>query len=91
MMGRGTATASPYYLRGMIQDWNPPEKPHCTNCLHAKVGGTSDEPTVTCAQGHGRHLTLVQMIRPKAPRQFVPAVRCADFSDMGGPCNTGQR
>lgn len=88
MLHRTTAPTSPYYLRGMILDWEPSEKPHCTNCRYARVSGSADEPVVTCMMGHGRTLSLVQMLRPKAPRQFKPAVRCDEYDDMGPPCNT---
>lgn len=76
---------SPYELRAIIGNWEPPDKPHCSNCLHAKVGGRADDPVVTCSMGHGsrRPLALVALIRRKSARQFVPAVRCPDFTSMG--------
>jgi hypothetical protein len=88
---RQMSVISPYYLKGMIEDWDPPDKPHCSNCSNAQISGPSENPLVTCAAGHGRELTLVQMLRPKAPRQFVPAVRCPDWGDMGSPCNPEAR
>lgn len=80
-------TTSPYLLRALIADWEPPAKPHCSNCSNCIVGGAPDEPTAHCAQGRGNVITLVQLLRKKAPRQFVPAVKCPDWDDMGGPLN----
>ena len=86
-MTKTLTIVSPGFLRGMIADWNPPARPHCSNCLHAKVSGTADEPTVYCAKGYGKVLGLPPMIRASHARQFRPAVDCPDYEDMGGPCN----
>jgi hypothetical protein len=66
----------------IIEDWQPPRAPHCSNCLHAVVGGTPEEPTVRCERGHGDERSLFTLIRPSHSRQFIPAKECPDFSSM---------
>lgn len=88
MLNRRGPAVSPYYLKGMIEAWDPPAKPHCSNCLFAKVSGTSDEPMVTCAKGYGtKPLALAVMIRARHARQFTPAADCPGYEDMGPVSN----
>lgn len=80
---------SSYDVARFTRLWEVPEKPHCTNCLYAKVGGNPENPTVTCAKGYGKPLTLGSMIRPNFPRQIASAAKCPDYDDMGPACNLG--
>jgi hypothetical protein len=65
-------------------NWEPLDRPHCSNCLFAKVSGPPSDPVVRCAKGHGKgSLSLAVMIRPTFARQFTRAKDCADFEDMG--------
>lgn len=89
-LSRLEPTVSPYVLRGLIADWEPPARPHCSNCAHCRVIGSPDDPTAYCDRGHGGVITLVQLLRKKTPRQFEPAVKCPDWSDMG-PCSNVHR
>jgi hypothetical protein len=69
----------------VIYAWEPEDRPiHCANCANCVVFGSAEEPRVRCSRGHGTvgSLALVQVIRRKAPRQFVPAERCEDFDSM---------
>lgn len=69
----------------LIRAWEPPETPHCSDCRWAIVGGTPDEPTVSCAQAHGpAEIPLWRLIRPKHPRGFRSAEKCPHFDSMGG-------
>lgn len=80
-------TVSPYLIRGLIADWEPPARPHCSNCSNCIVSGAPDDPTARCARGHGKVITLVELIRKRYPRQFEPAVKCPDWADMGPATN----
>ncbi len=72
-----------YWLNVAIEDWDPIRRMvHCSNCLHAKVGGTPDDPTVRCAKGHGLPKELGRLIRPRNPVGFCSAETCPDFSSM---------
>jgi hypothetical protein len=66
----------------VIADWGPPAHPHCSNCLHAVVGGPPEEPRARCELGYGRPMPLWTLIRASKPRQFTPARDCADFASM---------
>lgn len=67
----------------IIADWEPPTDAHCSNCLHAVVGGTPEEPRARCEFGYGRgSMPLWTLIRASRPLQFAPARDCADFQSM---------
>jgi hypothetical protein len=72
-----------WLLAERIQAWTPPARPHCANCLHAKVFGAPEAPEVRCAQGHGRVVELVNLIRAQRPVGPAAASSCADYSSMG--------
>lgn len=82
MLALKFAPPSSFELARLIRNWEPPKKPHCSNCLFARVSGDPENPTVECAAGHGKTLTLGMMLRNKAARQFRPAVSCPDWSSM---------
>ena len=64
----------------LIQRWDPANRPiHCTNCVHAKVSGYPEAPSVRCDEGHGTDLELVRMLRTKYAAGFRPADKCRDF------------
>jgi hypothetical protein len=70
----------------VIQGWEPPVVPHCSNCRHASVSGSPDEPTVSCAMAHGtREISLWRLIRPLRPLGFRAAINCPDFASMDEP------
>lgn len=76
-----------YTVKRVVDDWEPPTDPHCSNCLHAKVGGPVRDPQVRCAKNQGRIVVpLVKLIRPRRPIQFRPARECPDFESMGPAC-----
>ena len=66
-----------------IVQWEPPKRPSCSNCLHAKVRGNPVDPTVACDLGHGRTVDLARLIRPIRPVGIASAETCPDFSSMG--------
>lgn len=77
-----------YDITFLIDSWEPPKTPHCSNCLHCKVNGDPADPYVQCAVGHvsvvsGTVLPLAHLLRRKRARQFVPPERCPDYADMG--------
>ena len=80
-MTMGTKPDSRTILR-VIQEWEPPRAPHCSNCKHATVMRNPDDPTAYCARGHGPVITLWRLIRHPSPRGFRAAEKCPDFSSM---------
>lgn len=80
-----TVRIEPRTLLYMVTDWDPPTRPHCSNCLHAKVHGSPDAPITYCVKGQGLPMDLWRLIRNKRPVQFRPAVGCPDFASMDGP------
>jgi hypothetical protein len=90
MLTRTYPINSPYEIRRTVDQWEVPAKPHCSNCSHAKVGGTPDNPVAECDSVHGKPLSLIQLTRQKHARQFKPATSCPDYDDMGPPCNVRQ-
>jgi hypothetical protein len=72
-----------YTLRALIQRWEPPVQPHCSDCRWACVSGNPRNPTVRCAKGQGRvEMSLAQLIRASRPLQFRPARACPYFESM---------
>ena len=71
-----------YSVENMVKAWNPPERPHCSDCTNAIVSGDLDEPIVRCRRGYGKPLPLVALIRRRFPRQFTRAADCQDFESM---------
>lgn len=69
----------------VIQEWEVPDYPHCSNCLHAKVHGHPERPTSYCAKGEGKDIDLWRLIRRHSPRGFRAADKCPHFESMGGP------
>lgn len=82
---------SEYFTLNMIQNWEPLDYPHCSNCANARVMGDPAEPQVACAAGIGGPVHISRLIRPKSPRGWVSAVNCPQFDDMGPACNTNSR
>jgi hypothetical protein len=72
----------PYTLLSVIESWEPPIYPHCSDCLHARVGGSPEQSSATCAMGHGGTIDLWRLIRRSSPRGFRSAAKCPDFSSM---------
>lgn len=68
----------------VIQEWEPPKAPHCSNCLHARVTGHPEKPTAYCAMGEGKEIDLWRLIRRKRPMGFRAADKCPHFDSMGG-------
>lgn len=67
----------------IVQEWEPPIRPHCSDCRHCTVLGDPDRPEVSCAAGHGpRTLDLWRMIRRFHPRGFRAAASCPDWCSM---------
>lgn len=70
-------------LLNVLTEWEPPKVPHCSNCLYCTVGGSPLDPTVSCAQAHGRaNVPLWRLIRRQRPVGFRAAISCPDFRSM---------
>lgn len=66
----------------ILQDWEPSERPHCSNCLHAIVSGEFPASKVRCEAGYATgERRLVPMIR-KGGRGLSDATKCPGFSSM---------
>jgi hypothetical protein len=79
-MGQGIVNT---LLNFYLEHWNPDTRPvHCSNCGNAKVSGPPDEPEVECAWDGGQPSKLIRLVRPKNPRGFRAAERCAHFTSM---------
>jgi hypothetical protein len=72
----------PYTLLSVIESWEPPIYPHCSNCLHARISGSPEQPAVTCAMGHGDTIDIWRLIRRPSPRGFRSAAKCPDYCSM---------
>lgn len=67
----------------VLDVWEPPQNPHCSNCFHAKVSGPADRPLVRCAQGQGRRTerSLASLLR-RGGYGFRSARDCEFYSSM---------
>ena len=76
-----------YDVARMIDNWEPPTRPHCSNCSNCRVYGNPDHPLVYCAAGHGddqKRVELGRVIRSNRPIGFRRADQCPAFDSMGG-------
>lgn len=76
------------FIAKQIDNWEPSDIPHCSNCRRAKVHGEPDDPKVRCEAGHGRdtkshgrELNLTRLLREKLPLGFRAASECPDWEE----------
>ena len=90
--GESMAQAQPNFkgdpLERCIEAWveAPPTEPHCSNCTHAKVTGTPDDPLVWCTTGRWKQGTicpLTRLIRHSRPYGGHAARHCLDYDPAG--------
>lgn len=78
-------TLQSQHLAALIAAWEPPTRPHCSNCAHAHVGGFPADPMVDCTEGHNDRpyrMALGAMLRLKYPSGFRVDGKCPDFESM---------
>jgi len=73
-----------YDIGRIIDAWEPPDRPHCSNCLNCRVYGTSANPLVYCKAGYdeGKRVELGRVARSHRPHGFKAASKCPSFDSM---------
>lgn len=76
-----------YNLARVIDSWEPPARPNCSNCSNCRVYGRPAAPFVRCAAGYdnGKRIDVGRVIRPVRPVGFRSAIRCPDYDSMDDP------
>ena len=69
-------------LGKLIERWDPAAKPlHCSNCIYARVVGTSAQPVVYCAAMiYLPKIPLSFMVRLSRKRSFIKEGHCDQFT-----------
>ena len=67
----------------LIEGWEPPTSPHCSNCLGARVRGYPEAPEAYCGKGHGPPKPLWVLLRQRNARGFARAEKCPDWDRAG--------
>ena len=66
-----------------IDAWKPPQRPHCSNCVNARVSGAPDDPKARCVAGVGARMDLSRLVRWKQPCGFAAANKCEHWEAAG--------
>lgn len=84
LIAASTKTVDTADFMRLIESWDPCERPvHCSNCINAIVTGDGiHHPSVHCAKGYGRTISIWQLTRNQRPFGFRNAAECPDFTSM---------
>ncbi len=74
-------------LADAISEWEPRDRPHCSNCQECRVRGDPEEPEAYC-RVRDQSAPLLRIIRPKHSWQFkancLSFVPAEDFPPVQG-------